>query len=88
MTSNLNENQPLIQDNSQSSTEYIETDSGCSRLCNPHKWYYRYFALIYICLLGFGSYFCYDNPAALQDHFKKDLSISTATFTGILFSDL
>jgi hypothetical protein len=33
-------------------------------------------------LLGFGSYFCYDNPAALQDHFKKDLNISTGTFTG------
>jgi MFS family permease len=34
-----------------------------------------------MCLLSFGSYFCYDNPAALQDNFKKDLKISTATFT-------
>lgn len=28
-----------------------------------------------------GSYFCYDNPAALQDNFKNDLGLSTTEFT-------
>jgi len=32
-------------------------------------------------MLGFGSYFCGDIPAALQDNFKNDLKISTTTFT-------
>lgn len=26
------------------------------------------------------SYFCYDNPAALQDNFKRDLDLSTSQF--------
>lgn len=34
-----------------------------------------------MCMLGFGSYFCGDIPAALQDNFKNDLKISTTTFT-------
>lgn len=27
-----------------------------------------------------GSYFCYDNPGALQDNFINDLGITTAQF--------
>lgn len=70
------ETDPIIQHSDN------EEKGGCiSYMCNPRKVFYRYFALIFMCMLGFGSYFCYDNPAALQDHFKKDLSISTATFT-------
>ena len=42
-------------------------------LCNiffqptdPRSRCHRLVALILMCLLGFGSYFCMDNPAALQ----------------------
>lgn len=31
-------------------------------------------------LLFTGSYFCYDNPGALQDNFIDDMKISTAQF--------
>ncbi|KAL1124000.1 hypothetical protein AAG570_001770 [Ranatra chinensis] len=34
-----------------------------------------------MCFLGFGSYFCYDNPGALQDVIIRDLSLSTTEFT-------
>jgi hypothetical protein len=35
------------------------------------------------CLLYFlGSYFCYDNPAALQDNMTRDLKISVGKFMG------
>lgn len=27
-----------------------------------------------------GSYFCYDNPAALQDNFMQDLKLTTSQF--------
>jgi hypothetical protein len=27
-----------------------------------------------------GSYFCYDNPAALQDYFKHDMQLTTSEF--------
>lgn len=78
MANEISETEPIIQ--------YVDSDSEggnvCARvICNPRKFFYRYFALIFMCLLSFGSYFCYDNPAALQDNFKKDLSITTATFT-------
>ena len=32
-----------------------------------------------------GSYFCYDNPAALEDHIKKDLHLDT-THYAMLYS--
>uniref|UniRef100_A0A1A9VXR8 Lysosomal dipeptide transporter MFSD1 n=1 Tax=Glossina austeni TaxID=7395 RepID=A0A1A9VXR8_GLOAU len=55
---------------------------GCSSACcNPTSSLHRFLALIFMCLLGFGSYFCYDNPGALQDVFKKELNITTTQFT-------
>lgn len=41
----------------------------------------KWMAFVCICSLTFGSYFCFDTPAALQDRFKRDLDITTATFT-------
>lgn len=71
------EDKPLVQNGESSINK-----QGClASIGDPRKPFYRYFALIFMCMLGFGSYFCYDNPAALQDHFKKDLQISTSTFT-------
>jgi hypothetical protein len=76
MSNEVSEREPIIQYSDDTRSE------GCvSIACNPRKVFFRYFALIFMCLLSFGSYFCYDNPAALQDHFKKDLKISTSTFT-------
>lgn len=34
--------------------------------CDPRRWFHRYFMLILMCFLSFGSYYVYDNPAALQ----------------------
>lgn len=76
MSSDITETEPIIQ-----YSDDRPPESFVSRICNPRKFFFRYFALIFMCLLSFGSYFCYDNPAALQDKFKKDLTISTATFT-------
>ncbi|KAI8041584.1 major facilitator superfamily domain-containing protein 1 [Drosophila gunungcola] len=51
---------------------------GC---CNPASRGHRFMALVFMCLLGFGSYFCYDNPGALQNVFKRDLHLSSTQFT-------
>ncbi|EDV95921.1 major facilitator superfamily domain-containing protein 1 [Drosophila grimshawi] len=56
----------------------LELPSGC---CMPTSKCHRFQALIFMCLLGFGSYFCYDNPGALQDVFKRELDLSTTQFT-------
>lgn len=51
---------------------------GC---CMPSSTSHRFMALVFMCLLGFGSYFCYDNPGALQNVFKRDLDLSSTQFT-------
>lgn len=56
---------------------------GGTICCHPGKWLHRFIVLILMCFLGFGSYFCYDNPAALQDDMKKDLKISTSEFMSL-----
>lgn len=56
------------------------TGCGATACCNPSHGVHRFIALIFMCLLGFGSYFCYDNPGALQDNFKLDLGLSTTQF--------
>ena len=46
------ETQPLIQNVSQDANR----EFSCF---DPKKKFYRYFSLIFICLLTFGPYFCY-----------------------------
>ena len=70
------ETDPLVRSSDENEVQ------GCgAAVCNPRKRYYRFFGLVFMCFLSFGNYFCSDNPAALQDHFIKDLNINTAIFT-------
>lgn len=40
---------------------------GCwGFFCHPESFCHRAIALFFMCILSFGSYFCYDNPGALQ----------------------
>ncbi|CAG9797126.1 unnamed protein product [Chironomus riparius] len=75
------EAQPILdrneQDNNGDDNELGDQEFTC---CNPRKAYYRFIALIFMCLVGFASYFCYDNPGALQDNFKSDLDLTTTQF--------
>ena len=59
------------------------TGIGSWAIFNPHKALHRYFVLIFISLLGFGSYFCYDNPGALETHIQQDMSVTTSQFTSL-----
>ena len=36
-----------------------------------------------MCLLGFGSYFCFDNPGALQTDIKVAMNLTTAQFANL-----
>ena len=51
--------------------------SNLSGFLNPRKKIFRYFALIFICLLTFGTKFCYVLPGALENQFENDLKITT-----------
>ena len=39
---------------------------GCDVFCDPRSKGHKGIFLILMCSIGFGSYFCYDNPGALQ----------------------
>ncbi|CAO1362935.1 unnamed protein product [Diamesa hyperborea] len=77
---------PILQDvvdTHQYDDNELSQDSGaisCANICNPRSTFYRFFGLIFMCLVGFASYFCYDNPGALQDNFKSDLGLNTSEF--------
>ena len=53
--------------NNENQTEEEEFQGNCCS--DPRSRCHRLIALILMCLLGFGSYFCMDNPAALQVNF-------------------
>ncbi|CAF4967508.1 unnamed protein product, partial [Rotaria socialis] len=50
-------------------------------LLDPRRPYLKWIAVFFMCFLSFGSYYCYDNPAGLEDVMKDDLKISSSTFT-------
>ena len=54
-----------------------------SCFCHPQALLHRIIGLTLMCLLGFGSYFCYDNPGALQSELKTSLNITTAQFSNL-----
>uniref|UniRef100_A0A8C7K565 Lysosomal dipeptide transporter MFSD1 n=1 Tax=Oncorhynchus kisutch TaxID=8019 RepID=A0A8C7K565_ONCKI len=64
------ERQNLLDDEGDISSSGPRNESGpvrpMSALCDPRRLPHRIFVLLFMCFLGFGSYFCYDNPAALQ----------------------
>ncbi|KAL5237205.1 hypothetical protein ACI65C_004615 [Semiaphis heraclei] len=47
---------------------------------HPSHIFQRLIALFLMCLIGFGSYFCFDNPGALQDNFIQDMNLTTSQF--------
>ncbi|XP_053625696.1 major facilitator superfamily domain-containing protein 1-like isoform X2 [Plodia interpunctella] len=53
--------------------------------CHPAHKVHRFIALLLMCFLCFGSYFCYDTPGALADNFKVDSHLNTSQFA-LLYS--
>lgn len=76
------EKSPLIKDYDVTGEEEELTGCGATLPCNPRRPLHRYLVLIIMCFLSFGSYFCYDNPAALQDNMTRDLNINVGQFMG------
>ncbi|XP_077988681.1 lysosomal dipeptide transporter MFSD1-like [Glandiceps talaboti] len=75
------ERSPLLRDKTLRETDVAEpTGCGTSAACDPRRSLHRYLVLILMCFLSFGSYFVYDNPAALQTHMKEDLALDTSQF--------
>lgn len=50
---------------------------------NPKRYGHLLIILICICILGFGNYFCYDSPSAIEIQIEKAMSIDTGQFTSL-----
>ncbi|KZC04201.1 Major facilitator superfamily domain-containing protein 1, partial [Dufourea novaeangliae] len=74
-----------IVESSDTTLDKSDDEIALQGFCNPKKLPFRVLGLALMCLLGFGSYFCFDNPGALQDNFKTDLQMSTSKFV-LLYS--
>ncbi|XP_022672939.1 major facilitator superfamily domain-containing protein 1-like isoform X3 [Varroa destructor] len=72
----------LLNSEYSESQEFRHHYNGCD-LCNPSTRLHRYFIFIFMCLLPFGSYFCYDNPAALQKHIMEDMNVTDADYANL-----
>ncbi|KAF5274952.1 hypothetical protein FQR65_LT04293 [Abscondita terminalis] len=49
--------------------------------CHPKGSGHNFAVLCLMCLLGSGSYFCFDTPSALLNIFKEDLNITSTQFS-------
>lgn len=79
------ERTPLIRDDQSTTNSQIQhgidpTDETMS-LIDHRRTYIRVIALLLICFLLFGTYFCYVQTGALQLEFERDLKITTSQFT-------
>ena len=72
-----------ILDNDYEESQQTETTKKIVA-CHPDSICMKLIALILMCTLGFGSYFCYDNPGALQNEIKTSMDISTYQFDQIM----
>lgn len=59
------------------------TPSLFQHIMDPRSAPHRYIALALICLLGFGNYFCYDTPGALEIPIEDAMSATTSQFTSL-----
>uniref|UniRef100_A0A4W5REY5 Lysosomal dipeptide transporter MFSD1 n=1 Tax=Hucho hucho TaxID=62062 RepID=A0A4W5REY5_9TELE len=78
------EQQKLLDEEGDISSSGPRNESGpvkpMSAFCDPRRLLHRIFVLLFMCFLGFGSYFCYDNPAALQTQVIQDMKLNTSMF--------
>jgi MFS family permease len=74
------ENDRLLVGNDVARNEKAYEGCGPALLCDPRRTPHRFIVLIFTCFLNFGSYFCYDNPAALQREIKTDMDVNNSEY--------
>uniref|UniRef100_H3CQI7 Lysosomal dipeptide transporter MFSD1 n=1 Tax=Tetraodon nigroviridis TaxID=99883 RepID=H3CQI7_TETNG len=85
----MTERRHQLEDEGEASSGGTQTTRKTNKLllaiCDPNHLLHCVVILVFVCFLGHGAFFCFDNPAALQTEFIKDLDLSTAEFM-VLYS--
>jgi MFS family permease len=53
--------------------------------CDPRRWLHRFLLLFLMCMLSFGSYYVYDNPASLEKTIINVMGVSVTQYA-LLYS--
>lgn len=85
MADDSTEKSPLLSNNTLHDSGEDLSSCGASVCCDPKRNLHRYFVLGLICFLSFGSYYCFDNPAALENNIKLDMNVKTDQYV-LLYS--
>ena len=91
MMSDYSETTPLLvsrsSDNVKDTLNSENTDPRAERssssCCGPDGLGTRIIALLLMSVVGFGAFFCFDNPGALQSEMKDSLNITTSDFASL-----
>lgn len=51
--------------------------------CDPTTRAHRLIVLVFLCFLAFGSYYCFDNPGALQSQIENVMQVKAAEFSSL-----
>ncbi|KAL3201555.1 hypothetical protein MRX96_012588 [Rhipicephalus microplus] len=54
-----------------------------SVFCDPTTRAHRLIVLVFLCFLAFGSYYCFDNPGALQSQIENVMQVKAAEFSSL-----
>ncbi|XP_029824763.2 major facilitator superfamily domain-containing protein 1 isoform X1 [Ixodes scapularis] len=63
--------------------EYEMPQSCGKAFCDPSTRAHRFIVLVFLCFLSFGSYYCSDNPGALQTQIENTMAIKTSDFSSL-----
>eukprot|EP00095_Tigriopus_kingsejongensis_P003743 maker-scaffold1209_size55568-snap-gene-0.11 protein:Tk03743 transcript:maker-scaffold1209_size55568-snap-gene-0.11-mRNA-1 annotation:"hypothetical protein AaeL_AAEL006002" len=73
----------VLDDPHAEASEEPEAPEEKGNCCHPSNLCHKGLALFLMCVLGFGSYFCFDTPGALQNEIKSVMNISTYQFASL-----
>ncbi|CAN8021308.1 unnamed protein product [Ixodes persulcatus] len=61
-----------------------EMPQSCGKaFCDPSTRAHRFIILVFLCFLSFGSYYCSDNPGALQTQIESMMVVTTSEFSSL-----
>jgi MFS family permease len=63
--------------------EFVSPPTCLGKLCDPRTLAHRLFILIFMAFISFGSYFCYDNPGAMQEVFMQEMSLTNTEYMAL-----
>lgn len=63
--------------------QFVSEPTCLGKLCDPRTQLHRLSILVFMAFLSFGSYFCYDNPGAMQQVFMDEMKLDNSDYMSL-----